>query len=267
MKKSLFSSFGAFFLALLSFGQAGAEDYFIKPVLREGTFVQSEIDAYWPEYPELLQTGATHVSVQATTIAGQTITISMKIDSAECTLRDCPIRLFRDGVRIGQRMACRDIRSFRTSQDGEYIKMCGMSYAVTDLTDVHPRSAGNTIPFWEQLTDDTALNHNGSAMRVLPHEGKIIYLQPRNVLSPSIKAGHVLFEGKPWKAGGPFSGTAYTFRKGCPPAPYREAFYEGSVETLTLRGAAPMREKNGCKVVGYSLESDNAALKFNTTFD
>lgn len=46
-----------------------------------------------------------------------------------------------------------------------------------------------------------------------------------------------------------------------------EAFYEGFTETLTLRGAAPVREKKGCRVIGYSRESDNAELTFDTTFD
>ncbi|MGQ8634401.1 hypothetical protein ACUTJJ_23290 [Agrobacterium sp. DKPNP3] len=172
-----------------------------------------------------------------------------------------------DGARLGQQMACRQIQTFRPSRDGQYLKMCGMTYPVANLVDAQPRNASSTLGEWQQIENDRVLNHNGSAMRVLPKEGKIIYLEPRKELS-SIKSGQVLFEGKPWEPGGPFSGTAYTFRKGCPPAPYRvEAFYEGWTETLTLRGAAPVRKKSGCDIVGYSLESDNAALTFDTTFD
>ncbi len=146
--------------------------------------------------------------------------------------------------------------------------MCGTTYPIANLADVHPHSAKKTMPDWEQVYQERVLNHNGSAMRVLPHEGKILYLEPRKGLAPAIKSGQVLFEGKPWTPGGAFSGTAYSFRKGCPPAPYRvESFYEAWVETLTLRGAAPVRETRGCKVIGYNLESDNATLQFHTTFD
>ncbi|MGF6178262.1 hypothetical protein [Ensifer sp. 4252] len=267
MKKLLFLSLQAVALAFTPSQKAAADDYFVKPIIHQAEFTESDVETYWPEFPDILQSGATHITVQ-TTADEQALTISMKIDSKECTLRDCPIRIFREGVRIGQRMACRDVQTFRVSRDGEYIKMCGMTYAVADLTDVHPRSANKTMPYWEQMAEELVLNHNGSAMRVLPQEGKIIYLEPRKGLAPAIKSGQVLFEGKPWTSGGPFSGMAYTFRKGCPPAPYRvEAFYEGSVETLVLRGAAPVREKKGCKVVGYSRESDNAELRFHTTFD
>jgi hypothetical protein len=267
MKKFLFLSLHAFAFTLMPPEQAAADDYFLKPFVHQAEFTPSDIETYWPDFPELLQSGATHITVQATA-EEQALTISMKIDSKECTLRDCPVRIFREGVRIGQRMACRDVQTFRVSRDGEYIKMCGVTYAVADLTDVHPRRANKTMPYWEQMAEELVLNHNGSAMRVLPHEGKILYLEPRKGLSPAIKSGQMLFEGKPWTSGGAFSGTAYTFRNGCPPAPYRvEAFYEGSVETLTLRGAAPVRENKGCKVVGYTRESDNAALQFHTTFD
>ncbi|CAN7680580.1 hypothetical protein LJR235_005374 [Pararhizobium sp. LjRoot235] len=267
MKKFLYLYLQAFVFALTPFQPAAAEDYFVKPIVHQAEFSEPDVANYWPEYPEVLQSGATQITVQ-TTAEGQALTISMKIDSKECTLRDCPIRIFRDGVRIGQRMACRDVQTFLVSRDGDYIKMCGLTYAVADLTNIHPRNANKTRPYWEQMAEELVLNHNGSAMRVLPHEGKILYLEPRKGLSPAIKSGQVLFEGRPWTSGGAFSGMAYTFRKGCPPAPYRvEAFYEGSVETLTLRGAAPVRENKGCKVVGYTLESDNATLQFHTTFD
>lgn len=254
-------------LALMLTSAVAAEDYYVKPVFHEASFTQADVDAFWPEYPELVTSNATHSTVQVTTESGEVLMISMKIDSFECTLNECPVRIFRDGERLGQRMVCRQVQTFTPSRDGQFLKMCGISYPLASLVDVQPRRAGHTMPYWQDMQDDLVLNHNGSAMRILPKEGKILYLQPRRGLS-SVKAGHVLFKGKPWEAGGPFSGTAYTFRKGCPPAPYRvEAFYEGFTETLTLRGAAPVREKKGCRVIGYSKEDDNAELTFDTTFD
>lgn len=252
----------------MSVAGSRADDYFTPLTHREGPVTQADIDTYWQDFPDLLNGNASVATAQMTTTDGRGLAVSMLRDSTHCTLNDCLVRIYEDGQRIAEHPACRDIGHYAISKDGDYIRVCGMTYAIADWRDVQPRRARNTIPYWQGLSDDSAMNHNGSSMRVLPAQGKIIYIQPRAGMGNSIKSGQVLFEGRPWTPGEAFSGTAYTFRKGCSPAPYRvEAFYEGANETLTLRGAAPVREKSGCKVTGYSLESSNAALAFSSTFD
>lgn len=68
------------------------------------------------------------------------------------------------------------------------------------------------------------------------------------------------------------AGTAYTFRKGCPPAPYAVSggFVAGATiydhDRIILRGASPVREKNGCALVGYTTDSGNAELIFTLNY-
>ncbi|MCB5205491.1 hypothetical protein LH464_23890 [Neorhizobium sp. T786] len=57
---------------------------------------------------------------------------------------------------------------------------------------------------------------------------------------------------------GPFHGIAYTFKKGCDPAPYYVEGYDEGAEKVVLKGKAPIRE--GDEVVGYTDKSPNATL-------
>ncbi|MNE77864.1 hypothetical protein D3C80_1742180 [compost metagenome] len=57
------------------------------------------------------------------------------------------------------------------------------------------------------------------------------------------------------------SGVAYTYKKGCEPAPYLVSGHFNGSAKLTLQGKAPVRE--GCTVVGYSNKSPNAKLVFD----
>jgi hypothetical protein len=43
-------------------------------------------------------------------------------------------------------------------------------------------------------------------------------------------------------------GVAYTFKRGCPPAPYEATGVQTSNE-IVLRGLAPARASSGCEVV------------------
>jgi hypothetical protein len=108
-------------------------------------------------------------------------------------------------------------------------------------------------------------DHNGSAMVIDPNAGTIVYREPKKSLAGTAKSGALLFKASaPWD---PYDGkaivrgTAYVFKKGCEPAPYEVSGRQEGWHTLVLKGAAPVRAKNGCKVVGYKLNG-NATLKF-----
>lgn len=103
--------------------------------------------------------------------------------------------------------------------------------------------------------------HNGSTVELL--DDRIVYSFPKASLKGVVKPGDVLVEGK-WSADGErFAGTAYAFKKGCPPAPYAvsgaKVVRPGQLD-MVLRGAGPVRQ--GCKVVAYSDRSPHSRLVF-----
>jgi hypothetical protein len=126
------------------------------------------------------------------------------------------------------------------------------------------------------LADDgpsgIAFFHNGSTMSVStgPQDAlAIAYAKPRKGLSA--RSGDLLFEGQlvegTW-ADGALEGQAFTFKRGCKPAPYEvtgRIADEGPQWVITLSGAAPVRK--GCKVVGYSAEGANARLTIESGVD
>ena len=102
-------------------------------------------------------------------------------------------------------------------------------------------------------------NHNGSQM-LLQSSGNsriITYHNPRPGISA--RPGQVLFEGR--RVGNTYRGTAYTFRSGCRPAPYKVSGRLRSETRIVLRGAAPKR--SGCRVIGYTKNSGNSRLVFS----
>lgn len=113
--------------------------------------------------------------------------------------------------------------------------------------------------------------HNGSLMLVDYKNGIIAYKSPKKSILGPISPGQVLFKGRPWdysETGRPIEGTAYVFKKGCSPAPYRvKGQLEGTWHTFVLRGAAPVRKKGSCEIERYSLKSPNAELYFESILD
>ena len=113
------------------------------------------------------------------------------------------------------------------------------------------------------LHDGTAFDHNRSVMRVYPHEGVIAYDEPKSAVRDVVRSGTVLFRGLKFTEGDRIEGTAFAFKKGCPPAPYAvTGSYSRDNATITLRGAGPIRK--GCDVVGYSEKSPHAVLRFKS---
>lgn len=106
--------------------------------------------------------------------------------------------------------------------------------------------------------------HNGSIVMADPGTGVIAYLEPKASLRPSVEVGTVLFRGS-LHPDRPVRGTAYAYKAGCPAAPYPVTGAYSGPDTLTLRGAGPVRQ--GCEVVGYSDRSPHAVLRFTYLLD
>jgi hypothetical protein len=102
-------------------------------------------------------------------------------------------------------------------------------------------------------------NHNGSQMLLEANGNQrtLSYLYPRRGLSA--RAGDMVFQGR--RVGNTYVGTAYTFRRGCPPAPYQVSGRLRSETRIVLTGAAPVRR--GCAVVDYTRRGGNARLVFS----
>jgi hypothetical protein len=112
--------------------------------------------------------------------------------------------------------------------------------------------------------------HNGSSMLVDPDAGVITYDSPKQSIAGSVQPGMLLFRAyAPWNpddGNALVSGTAYVFKKGCAPAPYPVSGRHEGRDTLVLYGAAPVREKHGCRVVGYRMNG-NSRLIFTVLGD
>lgn len=98
--------------------------------------------------------------------------------------------------------------------------------------------------------------HNDSMMEIFTDGAghiRIVYQQPRPGLS--VTPGTVLFEGRITRGTKTeplgVEGLAYTFKTGCPAAPYKVT---GGLkgDDLVLTGAAPRRDPGGCAVTGYA---------------
>lgn len=109
--------------------------------------------------------------------------------------------------------------------------------------------------------------HNGSEMRLVQWDDgqvQISYVAPRPDLH--IAEGTVLFRGT--AKGMRYTGTAYTFKSGCEPAPYPVTGERNDKnETIVLTGPAPTRLPNSCDVAGASTQSKNARLVFDIHID
>ncbi|MCF3638494.1 hypothetical protein LXM94_00745 [Rhizobium sp. TRM95111] len=105
-------------------------------------------------------------------------------------------------------------------------------------------------------------DHNGSRMEIDYEKGAIVYRTVKSSLAGFVRPGFVAFTGRIEKKGS-VEGTAFTFRRSCEPAPYPVAgHYDPALPGYVLTGASPVREKNGCGVTGYTIDSPNARLEF-----
>jgi hypothetical protein len=80
-----------------------------------------------------------------------------------------------------------------------------------------------------------------------------------------VAQGTLLFQGK--RNGDRYSGTAYTFKAGCAPAPYTVSGTKiAARDEIVMSGAAPRRNPNSCDVIGQADRSGHAKLVFDTKF-
>lgn len=109
--------------------------------------------------------------------------------------------------------------------------------------------------------------HNDSMVEFNYKYGLIFYRDPKPSIASTIKPFDLLFHGRIENMGEAI-GTAYTFRAGCPPAPYSVfGNYDLHTSKFVLHGAAPVREQSGCRIIGYSEKAANATLTFDAFLD
>jgi hypothetical protein len=104
--------------------------------------------------------------------------------------------------------------------------------------------------------------HNGSLAiftRDDRHQVEIRYEQPRPGLP--VAKGTLLFSGTYDNKRGYYSGTAYTFKQGCDPAPYAVSGKD-SGPGIVLVGIAPHRDPHSCAVIGDVVSGKNSRLVF-----
>jgi hypothetical protein len=104
------------------------------------------------------------------------------------------------------------------------------------------------------------LLHNGSVTLFTRNNGhvEIRYETPRPGLA--VREGTLLFSGT-YDQLGYYSGTAYTFKQGCEPAPYAVAGKD-SGPGIVLVGVAPRRDPHSCAVTGDAVNGKNSRLVF-----
>jgi hypothetical protein len=110
---------------------------------------------------------------------------------------------------------------------------------------------------------DSALYNNSQVLVSEWKDGtvEITYDRPRPGLPVAQET--LLFQGV--RDGIRYSGTAYTFKAGCPPAPHAvTGANDQKRETIVLTGAAPHRDPRSRDVIGDSTQSGHAELVFDT---
>ncbi|CAN7338663.1 hypothetical protein [Neorhizobium sp. LjRoot104] len=132
-----------------------------------------------------------------------------------------------------------------------YVKKRDFALASTKDTDHPLNNSLNIEPFI----------HNDSFMHVSYRYGLITYHDPKPSIAGTIPPNTLLFQGRIEHMGEAI-GVAYTFKKGCEPAPYFViGYYHAQTSTYFLHGKAPLRSKTNCDIIGYSDKSPNATLK------
>lgn len=114
------------------------------------------------------------------------------------------------------------------------------------------------------------MGHNGSTIQEFTqlNSDKIEYRYSSVRAGVPIQEGAVLFRGtkakREQRRGTVYllKGTAFVFKRGCPPAAYEVAGEQTNSRVL-LKGAAPVHAKDSCMVVGHDAQHRNATLVFD----
>lgn len=153
---------------------------------------------------------------------------------------------------------------------GNEFKSCGFSFCkgppsaeARPVPPPAPRPQPAVVPAApsNEIEEKTALGHNGSGVTMTRKGNRVtmIYSSVRPGLS--VQDGAMLFSGT-FSGSNRIQGTAYTFRRGCPPAPYPVSGIQTNSK-IVLRGAAPVRESSGCNVIDYDDSAASATLQFD----
>jgi hypothetical protein len=185
---------------------------------------------------------------------GRRLFISMLSAAGACGTQLCPVRIFTEtGKQVTEISACDQADTHEISADRTSFVACGVASAIPQ--------AGP--PGSLETNEVRQYSHNGSVMQASFYKNgtiRIEYDEVRRGLPPALQ-GEVLFKGVA-DGQGSLSGTAYTFKSGCHPAPYA---VEGRIDPkggIVLTGDAPMRDGKSCDIVGFTGRSPNARLTF-----
>lgn len=121
------------------------------------------------------------------------------------------------------------------------------------------------LPISASIAGEVPGGHNGSAMLIQQkaRTWMISYIQPKTSIADTVRPGTLLFTGE-MKSDNRLYGTAYTFKKGCAPAPY-VVVGVATPDAIYLTGASPVRR--GCDVIEYDQASRNAQLVVTGSFN
>jgi hypothetical protein len=197
----------------------------------------------------------------------------------------CPVRVFTaQHKRIMDILACGDRTQHGASLDHRSFVACGETFPIPQVDDrtaimenappdsnaeayleVVRRQRSKPANAPAPVNVDSAY-HNNSEMLVSEWKDatvEITYNHPRPGLA--VAQGTLLFRGV--RDGAHYSGTAYTFKAGCSPAPYTVTGVKNpKKEMIVMTGAAPRRDPHSCDVIGESAQSGSAKLVFDTKF-
>jgi opacity protein-like surface antigen len=110
--------------------------------------------------------------------------------------------------------------------------------------------------------DQDFFDHNGSIVAGKYSQGDLRYVYPKTSLNGLVVPGQQAFVGKLVKHG-VAEGTAFVFKAGCTGEAYPvKGRYDPKIPGYVLTGKSPVREKSGCRIVGYTSKSPNARLVF-----
>lgn len=215
-----------------------------------------EFKRYWADQSNIVDPQASPgirvYSAEFANADGRTLVVSGLRDRVACAANTCPMRVFtRPGKLVVAFTACDAFDKHAVSADHKSLIACGVTHEFPQ--------AGPPGSFTEVRSGH--FQHGGKEVWLAVYRNGAIDIQYDDPKVGANLRGESVFRGR--IEAGKVVGTAYIFKKDCPPAPYdvRGDFNAGG-DKLTLAGPAPVREASSCQVSGYSPASKNATLKF-----
>ena len=113
-----------------------------------------------------------------------------------------------------------------------------------------------------EMSGGMFMGHNGSTIQEFGEIGSDRIEYRYSSVRPGLSAreGDVLFRGTK-SSRGAVKGTAYVFKRGCPPAGYAVVGWQTN-ERVVLRGAAPVHAAGSCAVARHDPNAASSTLTF-----